>query len=749
MPPSDGREFGKYKLLDRLATGGMAELYRARMTAAAGVTKPVVIKKILPHYAGNRAFVSMFINEATIAVGLSHGNIVQVFDFGEVDGEYFLAMEWVHGHSLSRVLRRARERGLPALPPPLALLVATELLEGLAYAHTRLDEAGRPLTIVHRDVSPQNVLLGYEGQVKLTDFGIARARLAGGPPEGGAPQGKYMYFAPEQARGHEPDARSDLFAAGTVLYEMLCGRLPFDGDMTQALRRIALGDFPRPRAVHPELPPALERIVLTAMAPEPAQRYPSAQAFHDALATYLSTEEPGLSSSALAHFMGYLFEPELVAEGRPVQLPPDFLARLARWGAAPPTAPAHRETGAPEPLERITQPVPAPAERPVPAPPLPPPPVRGSGPERLEKTAPLGMRRLRLRRRLLTVAPAVVAALVGMLLATVESTGHFTVELTSQPPGARVRVDGREWYANTPTLIPHLDAEHEHLLEVLAPGMQPWSHRVRAERGTTLAVRARLEAPPAPPSPTAPPVPNEGRYPLSGFALSPARHALHVPPSPAARVGLDPRKTYVLSTARGAAPTRAPGPQVIFLLEGGARLSAREAFGVLGPHPRPVSHASALYLFVPGAPADEPDAVEVHVREEQSGATTTVRVDTQGNAVAVPPESRFTLRGLDPATTYELLVREAEEPARTRGARGGKVGHVLSLRGGGSGKRAQDERRGTAHMLEVGLPYRVTGAAWMQFTFPDDDPADNAGGLTVEVSPVRPPPPVPGPRVPG
>ncbi|MFP2928396.1 serine/threonine-protein kinase, partial [Pyxidicoccus sp. 3LG] len=335
--PSEGLHFGKYKLLERIATGGMAEIYRARMTAAAGVTKPVVIKKILPGYAGHSAFVSMFVNEARIAAGLSHGNIAHVFDFGEVDGQYYIAMEWVDGHPLSRVLRRAREKGLYTLPQPLALLIAVEVLEGLAYAHTRLDERGRPLHIVHRDVSPQNVLVSYEGQVKLVDFGIAKARLARSdePEDDGEVKGKFSYFAPEQARGREVDARTDVFAAGVVLYEMLCGRLPFEGKMEDVLRKLAQGDFPRPRDLNPDLPAALERILLTALAVERDQRYATAEAFAEALTRHLHIAAPDVSSSARAHFMGYLFESELVGDGRPVLLPREFLTQLARWTHRP------------------------------------------------------------------------------------------------------------------------------------------------------------------------------------------------------------------------------------------------------------------------------------------------------------------------------------------------------------------------------------------------------------------------------
>ncbi|MFP2912917.1 serine/threonine-protein kinase, partial [Pyxidicoccus sp. 3LFB2] len=360
--PSEGLHFGKYKLLERIATGGMAEIYRARMTAVAGVTKPVVIKKILPGYAGNTAFVSMFVNEARIAAGLSHGNIAQVFDFGEVDGQYFIAMEFVDGHPLSRVLRRAREKGLYTLPQPLALLITVEVLEGLAYAHTRLDDRGRPLHIVHRDVSPQNVLLGYEGQVKLVDFGIAKARLAGrAEAEEGEVMGKAAYFAPEQARGRELDARTDVFAAGVILYEMLCGRLPFEGKMADVLRKVALGDFPRPRDLNPDLPPALERILLTALAVEREQRYPTAEAFAEALNRHLRTAAPDVTPRARAHFMSYLFEAELVEDGRPVLLPREFLAQLTRWTQTPSERRAPREPS----YAREVTPLPAPAPTPT------------------------------------------------------------------------------------------------------------------------------------------------------------------------------------------------------------------------------------------------------------------------------------------------------------------------------------------------------------------------------------------------
>ncbi len=727
LSPAGGEEFGKYQLLDRIAVGGMAELYRARMTAAAGVSRPVVIKKILSHYAGNAAFVSMFINEARIAVGLSHGNIAQVFDFGEVDGEYYLAMEWVHGQPLSRVLRRARDKGLEVLPVPLALLVAIEMLKGLAYAHTRLDENGRPLHIIHRDVSPQNVLLGYEGQVKLVDFGIARARMASRPePEADAAQGKYLYFAPEQARGRELDVRADIFAAGAVLHEMLCGHLPWAGERLEVLQRISRGDFPSPRALNAGLPRELERILCTALAVEREQRYPTAQAFGEALEKYLHTAVPEFPASALAHFMAYLFEPELVAEGRPIQLPPDFLAQLEQWSQRLPEAPAR-------------------PPRPLTPPPIAPPP---DSPEPVRRRPPL-------QSWVLFGVPLVAALGAGALILTDEDARTFAVELTSTPQGASIWVDGQLLPAHTPVLIPHLSTDHEHLLEVHAIGMESWRQRVQAEPGATLAVRAQLRPMPprsAPLSATGASasasrrVPNEGYFPLPAFEVRAAQHAFHVPRSAAARLRLDPSRTYSLRTegtlAYGPMPA-VPIDTVAYYLEGGTALPARESFGLVGPRELQVRNAFALYLFVPDTAAqDNTGRLQVHVREAQSEAGATVVVDARQHALTPRSEEGFTLHGLNAATVYEVTVRDSARPAHTRGMEGEAVGRVLVLQDKGCGAQPGGAwTPGRSRVVETGRATRFSGVTWLRFTFPDDNLEDNVGALSVEVSAVAGPRP--------
>ncbi len=341
--------FGRYQLLERLAVGGMAELYRARSLAAAGVSKAVVVKKILPAFAGQADFVRMFVNEARVAVTLSHGNIAQVFDFGEVDGEYYRAMEYVRGQPLSKVIRRAHALGLPWIPEEYALFTALEMSKGLQYAHTRSDEAHQPLHIIHRDVSPQNVIIGYEGEVKIVDFGIARARGAtdSGLREG-AVKGKYPYFSPEQARGDDVDLRTDVYATGVVLYQMCCGRLPHEGKMVQTMQSILRGKFPAPRELNPGLSPELEHIILVAMAASPADRFSTAEAFGQALSEQLHHTRARVSSRALGELMTFLFEPELLADGVQLKHARSIIEQVPTWRRGGRlSAPEATETGQP------------------------------------------------------------------------------------------------------------------------------------------------------------------------------------------------------------------------------------------------------------------------------------------------------------------------------------------------------------------------------------------------------------------
>jgi eukaryotic-like serine/threonine-protein kinase len=299
--------YGKYQLLEQLARGGMAEVYKAKAHGVEGFEKILVIKRILPELSENPRFVSMFIDEAKIAVTLSHANIVQVFDLGHADGTYFIAMEYVAGMDLSALLKRvnkARRR----FPPELAVYVISELAKGLDYLHRRRDTEMRPLNIVHRDVSPQNVLLSYEGEVKLTDFGIAKARsVAQAVTELGVIKGKYAYMSPEQLVGQKLDARTDIFSAGTLLYEALAGENPFQAASGyDTLQRIRKGDVTPIEEFVPELPDEVGRIVRRAMAAKLEERYGNAGELYEDLIQFLYTTGRRVSARDLSDFLSSL-----------------------------------------------------------------------------------------------------------------------------------------------------------------------------------------------------------------------------------------------------------------------------------------------------------------------------------------------------------------------------------------------------------------------------------------------------------
>src|SRR3954454_6125730 len=262
--------YGKYQLLEQLARGGMAEVFKAKAHGVEGFEKILVIKRILPELSQNPRFVEMFINEAKIAVTLSHANIVQVFDLGQAQNTYFIAMEYVSGMDLATTLKLASKSGR-RLSPELAVYIVSELVKGLDYAHRRRDADQRPLNLVHRDVSPQNVLLSNEGEVKLTDFGIAKARtVAQAVTDVGIVKGKYAYMAPEQILGKSVDARADVFAAGVLLYEALAGVNPFQtGSNYDTLERIRAGDVTPIEQLVPDVPAEVARVVRTSMAYEP------------------------------------------------------------------------------------------------------------------------------------------------------------------------------------------------------------------------------------------------------------------------------------------------------------------------------------------------------------------------------------------------------------------------------------------------------------------------------------------------
>ena len=318
---SPSQKFGVYRLLTKLGRGGMGEAWRAVREGPAGIQKDVVIKRILRTFSEDQSFRENFVNEAKLTARLSHGNIAQVFDFGEVDGEWFMALEYVNGRPLSRVIDRAREKGLRALPTPVAIYIAMEMLKGLSHAHTRTDDSAQPLNIVHRDVSPDNVMVSFEGEVKLLDFGIAKAKLAGRQEtQTGLVKGKVRYFSPEQAQGQNVDARSDIWSVALVLYEMLAGRPALEGQQHVVLVKLARGEVPRIRVRAPWVPEPLADIITRALQEERDARYSTALQFQEALGKYLHSTAPALSQSSVAGTMAWLFDDELVFEGKSAEI---------------------------------------------------------------------------------------------------------------------------------------------------------------------------------------------------------------------------------------------------------------------------------------------------------------------------------------------------------------------------------------------------------------------------------------------
>jgi serine/threonine protein kinase len=266
----------RYTILRKITDGGTAEIFLAKQHGAQGFEKAVVLKRIFTAFYADPQFRHMLVDEAHIAMSLSHSNIVQVLDLGEVDGRYFLALELVDGWTLDRTLKRAQTAGVP-FAPALALYVTSEVCRALAYAHAKTRD-GKSLGIVHRDVSPHNVLLSAEGEVKLTDFGIAKAHSNKEKSLGNMIKGKISFMSPEQASGGTIDARSDLFSLGTMLYVMITRRLPFDAATDyETLMLVKSGDYLPPETARPGLNPELYRVIRKAMSKSPDERYQKAE----------------------------------------------------------------------------------------------------------------------------------------------------------------------------------------------------------------------------------------------------------------------------------------------------------------------------------------------------------------------------------------------------------------------------------------------------------------------------------------
>lgn len=305
--------FGKYILLDRIASGGMAEVFRAKVTGAADFERVVAIKCMLPHLARDDQFTKMFIDEAKMASLLSHANISQIYELGNHNGRLYLVMEFISGHDLRHILKTSNKLGL-RIPFPVVAYMISRAAEGLDFAHRKRSPDGRPLNLVHRDVSPQNILMSFEGEVKVVDFGIAKAEQRATETQAGVLKGKFAYMAPEQVRGVEVDHRSDIYALGIVLHELLTGTKLFRGQSDlSVLEKVRQPDIPAIRDAVPNAPPEFDLVLRRALAAEPNKRFANAHDMAEALQPLMIDNNRIVGARSAAEYMRALYAEEVEA----------------------------------------------------------------------------------------------------------------------------------------------------------------------------------------------------------------------------------------------------------------------------------------------------------------------------------------------------------------------------------------------------------------------------------------------------
>ncbi|MBM4353984.1 MAG: serine/threonine protein kinase [Deltaproteobacteria bacterium] len=333
----------RYKVTEKVDAGGMAEIFRGYAFSLDGIQKQVAIKRVRPHLATNKVFIKMFIDEARLSMRLNHGNITQVFDVGRAQGTYFLVMEFVDGANVRKIMQTATEKGY-RIPVEIAVYVIVELCKALAHAHGAVDDEGKPLNIVHRDVSPPNVMISRQGEVKITDFGLAKAATQLEATDPGVVKGKFSYLSPEAAEGKAVDARADIFSAGIILHELLTGRRLFMGKTDiETVELVRKCEVPPPSAANPEVDHGLDEVVLRALAKDVKKRYHSAHEFGDALARHLFARGIKVTNFDVAQMMRLLFSEDEMGESVPrrvLEIVQEEVINLSSMGHLPGVMPA-------------------------------------------------------------------------------------------------------------------------------------------------------------------------------------------------------------------------------------------------------------------------------------------------------------------------------------------------------------------------------------------------------------------------
>jgi serine/threonine protein kinase len=480
-------QFGRYRFVDRLAVGGMAEVFVAVAHGDEGFEKPVVIKRLLPQLAAYPRFIQMFLDEARIMLSLQHGNIVQILDMGKMEGLPFLTLEYVDGKDLRTVIQLLAA-GRQSMPHGLAAQIACEVCRGLDYAHRKTDDEGQPLHIVHRDVNPANIFLSHEGEVKVGDFGLAKARDNLDHSEAGIIKGKLSYLAPEQAAGQPFDHRSDIFALGTTLYEITCGRRPFEGaNDVEVVMQIREARVVPPSQIVTGFNRDLEAVILRALEKDPERRYPTASQLREDLTHFLQRIPSPPGDRELAAYLNGLF-PERRSKSAVfklaplISLPPP-MASVSRAGGI---SEYHEAPGDAELLPSWSelQASRRAADPPAPTPPPPAPPNRDQRQAATPALDPVSAPgRGRRAGPAILLGVVLLAAAAGVLYATVLRPSRASLALSSTPSGATVLLDGVNTGQRTPSRIEGLALGRDHVVSLRHPDAAEVRRSFRFEEG--------------------------------------------------------------------------------------------------------------------------------------------------------------------------------------------------------------------------------------------------------------------------
>jgi serine/threonine-protein kinase len=513
--PSEQREpaeglpihLGKYELIKLIATGGMAEIYLARVSGLPGFEKIVVVKRILPQLATNQEFVQMFLDEARVAATLHHPNIVQMYDIGAVDGSYFISMEYLHGEDLRSIARAVRAKGQERVPLEHALGIVVGIAAGLHYAHEKVGFDGKALNIVHRDVTPQNIFVTYDGGVKLVDFGIAKASNRASETRYGSLKGKIPYMSPEQCRSEPLDRRSDIFSLGILMYELTTSMRLYRGSSEfEVLKMIVEGDVKRPTELRKEYPAPLEDILMKALAKRREDRYQTARELQADLEAYIRQERLVVSPIAMAGWMESLFGHKIEAwreaqrEGRDLAL---HAADLKT---------AEDEDGFSVSEESVVS--------------MKPKSEGTAGPRRgLWAAVGVALAAGGIAWYVLGSHHSAPAAAPVKPAAVQPAPSYGIVKVGSNPPGAVVFLDGKRWDQRTPATIDAVAAGVPHTVVVQLVGYKDGEQKFSVPAGDIQKLELALEkteAPPAaetpPPAAETPPHPPKVKKPPHGVA---------------------------------------------------------------------------------------------------------------------------------------------------------------------------------------------------------------------------------------